>query len=61
MCPLDMAPRREFWSVLAQEGWLSHFVGIGIEPIYLCHSCSDHIADRRDAHRKAIEEELRAE
>lgn len=46
MCPIV---RRSPWSVLASEGWLSHPVGSGREPIVLCGSCASLIAARRAA------------
>jgi hypothetical protein len=50
---------RAQWGVLATGGWRSHYAGEGVVPVILCGGCSDHIADRRDAHRRALEEELR--
>lgn len=47
------------WADLATEGWRQHYAGIGIDPVTLCGSCSTHMADRREANRKAIEEELK--
>lgn len=47
------------WATLSTSGWRQHYAGKGIDPITLCGPCSDHMADRREANRKAIEEELK--
>lgn len=49
------------WDDLAKEGWKRHYAGHGVEAIVLCEGCSAHIADRREAHLKAIESERTVE
>ena len=58
-CCVCWTPKMAEWGALAKEGWRSHYAGYGVKPVILCGSCADHIADRREAHRKALEEELR--